>query len=201
MSWRVFKYWLPIAVVSTFFSGLVYGAVQQDMRLSANDGPIQLAEDLSLRLANGTPPQSLIPSSKIDMAKSLALFLVFYDESGQPITSSAFLDGQIPKIPLGVLDFTKEHGENRFTWQPKSGVRLAAVTVYYSGKQSGFILAARSLREVEKHEDWLLKEVFGGWIATLVSTFMVIAFLEFYNLASLTDRFKKKLLRKRIYEK
>ncbi len=36
------------------------------------------------------------------------------------------------------------------TWQPERRVRIATVVVRYEGRESGFVLAGRSLREVEE---------------------------------------------------
>jgi hypothetical protein len=46
----------------------------------------------------------------------------------------------------GVLDYMRQHGEERVTWQPEKGVRMATVVVRYD---KGFVLAGRSLREME----------------------------------------------------
>jgi hypothetical protein len=45
------KFWLPLAAAVTMLSGLVYIAVQQNMRIGANDPQIQLAEDAARALA------------------------------------------------------------------------------------------------------------------------------------------------------
>ena len=56
---------------------------------------------------------------------------------------------EIPRPPHGVLEYVRDHGEERVTWQPERRVRIAAVVVRYEGKGSGFVLAGRSLREIE----------------------------------------------------
>jgi hypothetical protein len=69
-----------------------------------------------------------------------------FDDSGNVLGSSATLHGAIPIYPSGVLDYTLKNGEDRLTWQPERGVRMATVVVRYS---KGFVMAGRSLREVE----------------------------------------------------
>ncbi len=43
----VLRLWLPIAVALSAVTFLLYAAVQQELRLSANDPQIQLSEDLA----------------------------------------------------------------------------------------------------------------------------------------------------------
>jgi hypothetical protein len=74
-----------------------------------------------------------------------------------------------PTFPPGILDYTRQNGEDRVTLQPESGVRIAAVVVRYN---NGFVLAGRSLREVEKRESQV--EQLSGlamltiWVTTLI---------------------------------
>jgi len=50
---EILKHWLLIAIVVTGLIGLVYVAVQQDLRQGANDPQIQMAEDTAAKFANG----------------------------------------------------------------------------------------------------------------------------------------------------
>jgi hypothetical protein len=174
----VFKQWLPIAVVLTAVCGLVYAAVQQSLRQGANDPQIQLAEDAADALAGGAQPASVVPEDRTDIAKSLAPFVMVFDDQGKNLTSSGLLHGQIPALPDGVLDYVRQHGEDRVTWQPEPGVRIAAVILACGGSEPGFVLAGRSLREVEIREDQI--EFFAGatWLAGLLLSLVVIALGE-----------------------
>ena len=165
--YRVFAHWPPLAAVATGISGLVYVAVQQDFRQSANDPQIQMAEDAAALLASGQPPQSVVPATNVDIAKSLAPFTMVFDDSGRTIASSAQLDGDIPLLPPGVFTPARARGEIRFTWQPAPEARSAVVIVHYAGEHPGFVLAGRSLREVEKRQRALMAEVGVAWVATL----------------------------------
>jgi hypothetical protein len=144
---KILKKWLPLAIATAGLCGLAYLLVQQSLRISANDPQIQMAEDAASTLAGGASADAMVPSAKVDIAASLAPFLVIYDDSGKILASSAVLHGENPAIPAGVLDFTRQHGEDRVSWQPENGVRIAAVVVRTN---NGFVLAGRSLREVEK---------------------------------------------------
>src|SRR6266849_11215871 len=173
----ILQHWLLVAIVVTGLIGLLYAAVQQDLRQGANDPQIQMAEDAAVKLAGGQPVQSVVPSEKVDIAKSLAPYLIIFDANGNPIDSSAQLDGQTPTIPSGVFDSVRQNGEDRFTWQPQTGVRSAVVVTQYKGSNSGFVLAGRSLREVEKREDNLMLVLLVGWVVIILVTFVATAIL------------------------
>ncbi len=168
----IVKYWLILAIVVTGLSWLIYAVVQQDIRQSANDPQIQLAEDSATKLADGQSIQEVVPEEKVDIAKSLAPYIIVFDSSGKPVASSAQLNGQTPTIPVGVFASVRQNGEDRITWQPQSGVRSAVVVTQFKGSSSGFVLAGRSLREVEKREDFMMQIVFAGWISMLLVTLL-----------------------------
>ncbi|HST04361.1 MAG TPA: hypothetical protein VLQ48_06445 [Chloroflexia bacterium] len=172
---RAILYWLPIAAAVTALAGLIYVVVQQNYRQSANDPQIQLAEDSAARLGSGAQPQAVVGADKIDLVRSLAPFLIVYDDKGNPVASSAQLNGQAPPLPVGVFSSVRESGEDRLTWQPQEGVREAAVIVQFGGSQPGFVLAGRSLTEVEKRVDQLTWMVGVGWLATMLGTLVACA--------------------------
>lgn len=163
-----------MAIMITLLSGLCYGTIRQNIRQAADDPQIEMAEDTATALIAGIPLQSLIPAGKINIAESLAPYLIIYNESGYPLIASGELDDQIPVVASGVLKYANLHGQDRITWQPKSGVRSAIVVVPFKGNPSGFVLAGRSLREVEKREDQIFKMVFWVWLVTTLSTLGVI---------------------------
>ena len=174
---NIVKYWLRMAVIVTGLSGLTYTAIQQVLRQSADDPQIQMAEDTAAKLADGQQLQNVVPPEKVDIATSLAPYIIVFDASGKPIDSSALLDGQAPTIPSGVFDYVRQHGEDRITWSPQFGVRSAIVVIRFHGPNPGFVLAGRSLREVEIREDNILKIIFAGWITILVVTFLATALI------------------------
>jgi len=172
---KIFKQWLPFAVTISAFCFLVYAAVQQAYRQGANDPQIQMAEDAADALADGQDANNLVPAVKVSVDKSLSPFLIIYDASGNVVASSVQLDGKTPALPDGVLNSTKEMGENRVTWQPREGVRIAAVIVSY---KDGYALAGRNLREVEMREAQVSQFAGITWLLALFATFIVIAFGE-----------------------
>ncbi len=172
------KFWLPLAAALTLMSGLVYLAVQQSYRMGANDPQIQMAEDGASSLAAGQTAQSITPAGTVDIAQSLAPYLIVFDANGKALASNAVLGGQTPDLPAGVIDYTRQHGEDRISWQPEPGVRSAAVIVAASGGQAGFVMAGRSMREVQNRIDQFGLTVFGVWLVSLVATLVLVAFFE-----------------------
>ena len=147
---RIVKRWLPLAIVTAGLCALVYLTVQQSLRMGGNDPQIQLAEDAASRLQAGASVPSVVPAAPtIEISNSLAPWLMAFDDSGKLLATSAALHGVPPVYPSGVLDYTRHNGEDRVTWQPEPGVRMATVVVHYAG---GYVVAGRSLREVEKRE-------------------------------------------------
>lgn len=172
----IFKKWIPLAIVTAGVCGLVYLATQQTYRANANDPQIQMAEDAASALSNGTAPETLVPTAKIDIATSLSPFLMIFDETGKVVASSATLHGQNPSIPAGILDYVKQNGEDRFTWQPENGIRIAAVV---TKSDHNFVLAGRSLRETEKRIDQTGTLSVAAALVILVVVFLAIALGEF----------------------
>ena len=172
----IFKKWLPLAIVTAGVCGLVYVAVQQSLRAYANDPQIQMAEDAASALSGGTMADALVPTLKVDIAASLAPFLMVFDDAGNVVASSAALHGKNPPIPAGVLDYVKQNGEDRVTWQPENSVRMAAVIVKLN---NGFVLAGRSLLEIEKRENQVEMMSFAAILVIWVLTFIVIVLGEF----------------------
>lgn len=165
---------LILATIITILCSVIYLAVQQNYRLSANDPQVQISESTANMLSQGQDLTSILPEKKADLNKSLAAFIIVYDNAQNPTISSAQLDGQIPELPKGVLDAALEHGQNRVTWQPKEGVRIASVVTRFDG---GYVLAGRSLREVESRIGLLGKEVGLGWLAAIIAAFLGTWFL------------------------
>jgi hypothetical protein len=151
---ETFKNWLPLAVVIVIFSGLAYAVVQQNYRQNANDPQVQITEDIAAAIEQGTSPDQIAPpTGTTDIRQSLSPWVMIYDNNGKLIGSTAILDGKNPSYPTGVFDEVKKSGKDaRVTWQPENGVRMATVVTRYSGAASGYVIAGRSLREVEIRE-------------------------------------------------
>ena len=172
---------LMTAIVS-LVALMCYAVGQQVLRQGANYPQVQTAQDLSARLSSGE--ETFLPetSTKVDPSRSLTPFVIVFDQSGRPTSSSAILNGRTPVPPPGVLMEAQRKGENRITWQPRPGVRIAAVVVPYRGNHSGFVLAGRSLAEVEASEANIGHLAFAGWLGLLAilgaGTLVVIHFAK-----------------------
>ncbi len=158
---------LVLSGLSTGLALALYAIPQQVLRQGLNDPQIQLAGDLAARLEEGTTPAAAIPPASIDMVRSLSPFVIAYDGQGRPLGSQAQLDGQTPIPPKGVFEHVRQHGEERISWQPRPGVRIAAVIVRVSGSNGGFVLAGRNMREVEAREQQVKQMAGATWIGML----------------------------------
>lgn len=192
---KTFFIWaiLMIPVTGLFF--LIYAAVQQNYRQSANDPQIQMAEDAAALLEKSWLPAAVVPKTEpIDIKESLAPFIIVLDDNGEIIGSSAKLENRYPIPPSGVFAFLKTgqgdvfglfkqfksgmKNESRLTWQPETGVRIASVIVRVSGTHPGFVLAGRSLRETEKRTEQLAFMVLVVWVMAAITIFAIL-FLAF----------------------
>lgn len=144
---------------------------QQVLRMGANDPQIQMATDLAAKLEAGTTAASAIPTGNVDMAWSLAPFVIVYDDAGRTVAGQVTLEGTIPAPPAGVFDYVRTHSEERVSWQPAlggaRGVRIAAVVERVSGAQPGFVLAGRSMREVQVRIDHVQNLAGLTWLGML----------------------------------
>lgn len=173
-------YLAAIAIV-TIFSASIYVTVQQSYRSNANDPQLQIAGDMMHRMNEGKSIDHFMQNDTVDVSASLSVFKVLYDSSKTPVRSTGLLDGKLPQLPKGVFDFAKRNGENVFTWQPRSAVRVAMVLMPCRGACTGFISVGRSLSEVEKRESSLATIVFTVWIivlAVILFHFMAISFFK-----------------------
>ena len=79
---NIIRAWLPLAVLATAFCGLAYVTVQQALRQDANDPQIQMAEDTAAALDKGAGSDAVLPAQHVELASSLAPFVILYDASG-----------------------------------------------------------------------------------------------------------------------
>jgi hypothetical protein len=161
-----------LAGIATGIALALYAIPQQVLRNGANDPQIQLATDAVARLEDGAALADTVPAGNVDMARSLAPFVIAYDDQGRPLASQAKLNGGIPTPPAGVFDYVRQHREERVSWQPilgkVRGVRVAAVIERVGGVHPGFVLAGRSLREVEAREEQVEQMAGLTWLGMLI---------------------------------
>jgi hypothetical protein len=175
---RMILHWLPLAAFATVLAGTVFVVGQQVLRLSGNDPQIQMAQDAAARLTAGEAVTAIVPTATVDMGRSLAPFTIVFDDQGTVLGASGQLHGQPPQLPAGVLDYVRQHGEDRISFQPEPGARFATVVERVSGARPGFVLVGRSLREVEQREQTVEQLAGAGWLAALVVGLIVVAVAE-----------------------
>jgi len=171
--------YLAAAAIVTVIMGLIYVAVQQNYRSGANDPQLEIAKDICDRLERGISVQRYMDDS-ISLDRSLAVFATLYDAKAEPIQSSGFLDGKFPRLPEGVFDFVKQNREERVTWQPRPGVRMATVVIRTDLPSAGFIVVGRSLNEIEEREHNLIMSVFICWVIAM-GLIAITAFIQLIN--------------------
>lgn len=180
---RMIGYWLPLAIVASGLCFFTYVAVQQNYRMSANDPQVELAQNDAAALSAGTSPEQIVPSTSVEIGKSLSTFTLIFDANGNVLASSALLDGKTPSIPAGSLTAALKTGENRVTWQPRTGLRFATVIdAYTSPAGKGYVLVGRSLREAEARIDNLTLMLTLTWLAALIASFVAVIVAEFWLL-------------------
>lgn len=178
-----FLSWLPLSVAIVSIYGIMYLAIQQYIRLSANELPLQYAYDIKAKIESGTPPPAAVTGiSPIDLKKSLSPFVFIYDGNGSRAAGTASLSGKNVELPAGVLDGIGGEEIKRITWQPEQGVRQAIVVINYTlpgGGRPGHIVAGRSLQETETREHFVLMQILAGIFITIIATFTVACFSQF----------------------
>lgn len=178
---KFLRQWLVLAIAITVGAGTLYIVAQQNLRREANHPQIQIAEDVALELSGGANPSQLDTQNRTDIGKSLVAYLIVYDDAGKAIASTAQLNGQVPAVPLGVLQTSKKSGENRITWRPQSGVRSALVIVPFSSTTAtGYVVVGRSLREIESTMSALLRIIAIGWGIAMILTLLATGLLKKY---------------------
>jgi hypothetical protein len=171
---------LALSGIATGVALALYAIPQHVLRSGLNDPQIQLASDLVAvlergdlvaMLQQGTLPAVIGGSGGVDMARSLAPFVIVYDDQGHALASQATLNGGVPVPPQGVFDYVRQHGQERVSWQPilgtVHGVRIAAVVQRVEGPHPGFVLAGRNMREVEAREEQVANMAGLTWLGML----------------------------------
>jgi hypothetical protein len=169
---------LVLSGIATLLGLALYAIPQQVLRQGADDPQIQMATDTATFLerygiTDGLLHGALVKSDTgiVDLKRSLSPFLIVYNDKGLPLGSNAQLDGQTPTPPAGVFDYVRAHGEERVSWQPilgnSRGLRIAAVVERVNGTQPGFVLAGRSMREVQARIDHIQTMAGMTWLGML----------------------------------
>lgn len=166
-------HWLPLAFTATAVSGLLYLTVQQNYRQSLDDPQIEMVRNMALALEGGMQPVDVVPRQDFDAGKSLTMFVAVYGSNGAPLEASAHIDGAPPKPPIGVFDNARTTGENRVTWQPNLGTRIALVVRPVKGGSGWYVAAGRNMEEVEARIANTTKIIGSGLLVILITSFIL----------------------------
>lgn len=168
---RAAAFFLPAAATLTIAAFLAFVAVQQDLRIGANDLPQRLAEDGVAALDGGSGPAVVAGAPPVSIESSLDPFVAVFDAKGTLLATNGSLAGRPPAPPIGVLS-AGATGRDAVTWQPKPGVRVALVALPWKG---GTVVAGRSLRAIESRIDAIQVLVAAGLLAGLAVLAVVAA--------------------------
>jgi hypothetical protein len=175
---RVLLTWLPLAGLATATALTIYVVTQQVWRAAANDPQVEIARGTALALDDGQSPSDVVPARAVAMERSLATFVTVLDDSGRVLASSGRLRGELRAMPTGVLEHVRHEGEERVTWQPERGVRIATVVERYSAGAGGFVVVGRSLEEAQDRIEKFWRLIALSWTATLVGLLALVAITE-----------------------
>lgn len=156
--------WLGVVVIILLVFGTIYTVAQQAGRSAANSPQIQIAEDAAAQLNRGDQPV-IVASGQVDIETSLAPFTIVYDKAGKVVSGSGYIRGETPKAPMGILAAARGRDYHAVTWEPKNGVRIAAVTV---AADKYYVLSGRSLKLTENQASTTLLLSALGCLASLV---------------------------------
>jgi hypothetical protein len=90
-----------------------------------------------------TPEHTVELSSPTFLKRDNLVFAIFYDASGRALGGNATLHGALPQPPQGIFNVIRSQGEDKITWQPQPGIRLALFGLPM--RYGGFVLSGKSL--------------------------------------------------------
>jgi sensor histidine kinase regulating citrate/malate metabolism len=171
---RITHHFLPLAFILVFAAALVFVTTGQNLRLSADEALVDQATSIATTLKNQSP-KGAQANTQIDVEKSTQPFIIILDKDNKVLYSTAQIDGNTPAVPENSIKTAKDKSENKFTWSPKSTVRIATVIVpYTSTDENGVVVVGKSLKEVESRTDNTARTVTTASVFGLVILFVVL---------------------------
>lgn len=158
---------LGLGLLLTLLGGLCMQVTQQLLRRGADQPQQQMVNLAASRLADGESPDKVIPPAYVELGRDLQPFLIYYNDRGEPLHGTGYLDQKLPAPPPGVFEYLRSHPTDAITWQPRHNLRIATVLERVNGPQAGFVLAGRDMVLVEKQESLLYHLSVVSWIIVL----------------------------------
>lgn len=174
----IFFHWLPLGVTIIGVAGLIYLPLQQAYRAGLDDPQIQMVDEAVQMLSIGRVPAEVVPRIIFRADVLLTPFIAIYDKAGTPLEADATIDNAPPKPPMGVFDYALAHGEDRVTWQPTSGTRIALVVKPVPNNSGWFVAAGRNMKEIEMRETRLTGMIGVGTLVLLIVSFLADAWSD-----------------------
>lgn len=170
---------LLVSISVTITALVCYFVASQSIRDAANGPQAMVAEEIAEKLTGGESPQKdwLGRGKVVELSLDSRTFFIIYDSQGNIATTSAMLNGEMPKIPQSLLDQAAAKGEHKVTWEPTDGVREALVIKpYQSITSSGYVVAGRSLERAEALMRTVGAYIFLVWLA-MISLAVAFAYI------------------------
>jgi hypothetical protein len=158
---------LGLGLVLSLLGGLCMQVTQQLLRKGADQPQQQMVDLAASRLAGGETLDQVIPPAYVELGRDLQPFLIYYNDRGEPLHGTGYLDQKLPSPPPGVFEYLRSHPTDAITWQPRNNLRIATVLQRVNGPQAGFLLAGRDMVLVEKQESLLYHLSVVSWIIVL----------------------------------
>lgn len=162
------SFWVSLALLISLIAFVLYGAIQQSLRLAADQPQTSMAVDAARDVAGGRNPQEITPGY-VDMSQSAAPFLIIYDQYGKVVSGNGYLDNSIPQVPIGVLSAAQNDKTHNVTWEPKNGIRVASASARAGDY---YVLGGRSLTQTEKWTSNAFKLLGILWLLGLAIIFV-----------------------------
>ncbi len=176
--------WLPLAIAISGLCFLTLVVMHHSYRSLLNEPQVQMARDAAARIYSGAALETVIPPQLVTIESSLAPWAAVLNRGGTPIVdftdeverdeiefvaTSGLLNGQLFRIPPGVLAYAEYYGENRLTWQPQQGVRQAIVVVHIPESEY-FVIAGRNMYEAERRIGEMYYMILSMWLFLMAAT-------------------------------
>lgn len=170
---------IPLLFVSTLILLIVYVNDQQTIRLAGNEPQEWMAHDTAEKIASGISPVRAVVGAPVLVMSEYAPYVIAYDKEGSTTAATGVFDGKVSNLPPTILEYARDHGTHRLTWEPEPGIRHAIVIVPIQGGTLGYVLSGRSLFYAEQQETLLGQRTVFGWLGTLVVSILLSLFGAF----------------------
>lgn len=152
--------WLAAAVIITLVFAAVYLTLQQSGRQAVNTAPAAAVAAQVQQI--GSDPAT---GPRLELTSDSGPFMIIYGEDNKAVFTTVTLHGEVPNLPVGVLDTTRSAGTDVVTWQPEPGLRMAVVARQAAGK---VVVAGQSLTPFENADKRTQLVLTAGWLASLM---------------------------------